>query len=148
MSKKKGNRPGVRRMGRTLAFQVLYSMSMAPVEGREAHEALYERNLLVESEENDFVRDFARDLFMGTVDALSDVDAVVQKHSQHWKIERIAKVELAILRLSLYEMMHTDMPVKAAINEAIEMAKKFGDGNSKNFINGILDGVAKGMNGK
>lgn len=148
MSKKKGNRPGVRRMGRTLAFQVLYGFSMNPVEGREQLETQFDQNLQVESEDNEFVRDFARTLFLGVTERLDEVDELVGKYSQHWKIARIARVELAILRLSLYEMVHTDMPVKAAINEAVELAKKYGDGNSKNFINGILDGAAKGMNGK
>ncbi|WP_054651727.1 transcription antitermination factor NusB [Salidesulfovibrio brasiliensis] len=139
MSKKKGNRPGVRRMGRILAFQVLYGFSMNPVEGREQLEAQFERNPQVEAEENELVRDFARTLFLGVTERLGEVDELVEKFSQHWKIARIARVELAILRLSLYEMVHTDMPVKAAINEGVELAKKFGDGNSKNFINGILD---------
>ncbi len=66
-----------------------------------------------------------------------------RKNSQHWKIERIANVELSILRLSLYEMLYTDIPVRAAINEAIELSKTFGDEKSRGFVNGILDGVAK-----
>lgn len=148
MSKKKGNRPGVRRMGRTLAFQVLYGVSMVPETGMEGMKAAFERNPQVESEENDFVRDFGRSLYLGVMEHLARLDELVRTHSQHWKIERIAKVELAILRLALYEMAFTDIPEKAAINEAVELAKLFGDGNSKSFINGILDGAAKELKAK
>jgi N utilization substance protein B len=80
---------------------------------------------------------------MGVSVNLHDIDKTIEDHSQHWKIERIAMVELSILRLSLYEMLFTDIPVKAAINEAIELSKTFGDDKSRSFVNGILDGVAK-----
>lgn len=80
------------------------------------------------------------------VDANMDaINTVIEDHSQHWKIARIAVVELAILRLSLYEMVYTDIPLKAAINEGVELSKVFGDGKSRGFINGILDGVAKSL---
>jgi len=142
-SKKKGNRPGIRRVGRTLAFQVLYSVHFR--EGGMDMETIFSVNPLVEEQNSETARDFARDLVMGVDANLADIDKAIESHSQHWKIERIAMVELSILRLSLYEMMYTDIPVRAAINEAIELSKTFGDDKSRSFVNGILDGVAKSL---
>ena len=82
----------------------------------------------------------------GVTDNLAEIDKVIGKHSDHWKIGRIGKVELAILRLSLFEILHrSDIPLKVAINEAIELAKGFGDENSRSFVNGILDAVARAV---
>ncbi|QJB55435.1 transcription antitermination factor NusB [Pseudodesulfovibrio sp. zrk46] len=138
---KKGNRPGIRRVGRTLAFQVLYGTHF-----RDADmdmETFFDVNPLVMEQESETAREFARDLVMGVEAKKAEIDKTIETHSQHWKIERIALMELFILRLSLYEMMFTDIPVKAAINEAIELSKTFGDGKSRGFVNGILDGAAK-----
>lgn len=142
-SKSKGNRPGIRRVGRTLAFQVLYSTHFLDKEKPLDMDTLFDINPLVVEQESETARAFARDLVRGVSANLRDIDKTVEEHSQHWKIERIAMVELSILRLSLYEMLFTDIPVKAAINEAIELSKTFGDDKSRSFVNGILDGVAK-----
>lgn len=141
--KKKGNRPGIRRVGRTLAFQVLYGTYFDDADKAVDLETQFNRNPLVLEQESETARDFARGLVMGVAENLADIDKAIEAHSQHWKIERIAVVELFILRLSIYEMLHTDIPVKAAINEAIELSKTFGDDKSRSFVNGILDGVAR-----
>ena len=60
-----------------------------------------------------------------------------------WKIERISKVDLVLLKLAIYEMLYTDTPYKVAINEVIEIAKRYGEDNSPNFINGILASIVK-----
>ncbi|MEZ7198724.1 transcription antitermination factor NusB [Pseudodesulfovibrio karagichevae] len=142
-SKSKGNRPGIRSVGRTLAFQVLYSTHFLDKDNPQDMDTLFDLNPMVLEQESDTARAFARDLVMGVNVNLHDIDKTIEAHSQHWKIERIAMVELSILRLSLYEMLFTDIPVKAAINEAIELSKIFGDDKSRSFVNGILDGVAK-----
>ncbi|WP_316897287.1 transcription antitermination factor NusB [Pseudodesulfovibrio indicus] len=141
--KKKGNRPGIRRVGRTLAFQVLYSTHFLDKKNPMDLDTMFDINPMVVEQESETARTFARDLVMGVNVNLHDIDKAIEEHSQHWKIERIAIVELSILRLSLYEMLFTDIPVKAAINEAIELSKTFGDDKSRSFVNGILDGVAK-----
>jgi len=143
--KKKGNRPGIRRVGRTLAFQVLYSTHFVDAGNPSDAETLFNVNPLVLEQESDTACEFARDLILGVDKNREAIDKAIQDHSQHWKIERIAMVEISIMRLSLYEMMFTDIPVKAAINEAIELSKSFGDGKSRSFVNGILDGVAKSL---
>lgn len=141
--KKKGNKPGIRRVGRTLAFQVLYSTHFVDAENPMDIDALFDNNPLVAEEESETACDFARDLIHGVDAQRTKLDEIIEAQTQHWKIERIAIVELSILRLSLYEMMFTDIPVKAAINEAIELSKTFGDEKSRSFVNGILDGAAK-----
>ncbi|NDV20997.1 transcription antitermination factor NusB [Pseudodesulfovibrio sp. JC047] len=143
--KKKGNRPGIRRVGRTLAFQVLFSMRFRDAKNPMAMETVFSINPLVADQESETARDFAHDLVMGVEANRETLDSTIGENAQHWKIERIAIVELSILRLSLYEMMFTDIPVKVAINEAIELSKTFGDEKSRSFVNGILDGVAKSL---
>jgi len=144
-SSKKGNRPGIRRVGRTLAFQVLYSTHFVDKDNPQDIDSLFDQNPMVLEQESETACTFARALVMGVNVNLRDVDKAIEEHSQHWKIERIAMVELSILRLSLYEMLFTDIPIKAAINEAIELSKIFGDEKSRSFVNGILDGVAKAL---
>lgn len=144
---KKGNRPGIRRVGRTLAFQVLYGTHFDDPKNPVDIETAFERNPMVEEQESETAREFARALVLGVDKNLARIDAAIGEHSQHWKFDRIAVIELSILRLSLYEMLFTDIPVKAAINEAIELSKIFGDDKSRGFINGILDGVARTMPG-
>ena len=143
--KKKGNKPGIRRVGRTLAFQVLFGTCFADAKNPADIETQFAINPLVLEQESDTAREFAHELVLGVHAHREELDKAVEAHSQHWKIERIAVVELTILRLSLYEMMFTDIPVRAAINEAIELSKAFGDDKSRSFVNGILDGAAKSM---
>ncbi|WP_319541908.1 transcription antitermination factor NusB [uncultured Pseudodesulfovibrio sp.] len=143
---KKGNRPGIRRVGRTLAFQVLYSMRFRDAKNPMDMETLFAISPSVLDQESETAREFAHALVMGVDANREAIDKTIDEHTQHWKIARIAIVELSILRLSLYEMMFTDIPVKAAINEAIELSKTFGDEKSRSFVNGILDGVAKSLN--
>lgn len=144
--KKKGNRPGIRRVGRTLAFQVLYSGFFVDKDNPVELETRFAQNPLVAEQESETASDFALDLVKGVDANLAEIDKAIEAHSQNWKIERIAMVEMSILRLSLYEMLFTDIPVKAAINEAIELSKTFGDDKSRSFVNGILDGSAKKLN--
>lgn len=141
-------RKGTRRQGRTLAFQVIFGLAF------HSHYSLEQTALRRTFANNPAVRDcdseeavtFASQLFMGICEHLDDIDKVIGKHSDHWKIGRIAKVELGILRLALYEILHRhDIPLKVAINEAIELAKSFGDENSRGFVNGILDAVARAV---
>ncbi len=89
---------------------------------------------------------FSWDLASGVWSKQEELDQIIAKLSQHWRIERIGRIELTILRLALFEILHRpDVPVKVAINEAIELAKQFGDENSRGFVNGILDAAAKAL---
>lgn len=89
---------------------------------------------------------FGWELVLGVWQKQKDLDKIISEYSQNWRIDRMGKVELALLRLSAYELLfRDDIPTKVIINEAIELSKKFGDDNSRNFINGILDALTKSI---
>ena len=81
--------------------------------------------------------------FQAVLDKLEEIDTILAEASQGWKLNRMAKVDLTILRLAVFEMrFDNDIPIKVAINEAVELAKKFGGDDSPGFINGILAKLA------
>lgn len=83
---------------------------------------------------------FAEELALGAIENIEEVDAQITEHASNWTFDRIAKVDLAILRLAIYELLHrTDIPPIVSINEAIDLSKVFSNPDSKRFINGILD---------
>lgn len=89
---------------------------------------------------------YALNLVTGVFARLDTIDDIIRRFSKHWKIERIAKAELSILRLAVYEMLHEpDIPLRVSINEAVELSKEFADEQSFPFVNGILDAVAKAV---
>jgi N utilization substance protein B len=133
-----------RRHQRRFAFQVIYSLNFSRALSKEDIIRSFDNFW---KEEFDMKREdsYAWTLVEGVFDNHAGLDEVITRHSQHWKLNRIAKVELTILRLSLFEMLHCpDIPFKVAMNEAIELAKDFGDDNSRTFVNGVLDAAAKG----
>lgn len=86
------------------------------------------------------------ELLRGVLENSEEINRLIGSYSRHWRLERIAKIELGILRLAIYEMVYRpDIPLKVSINEAVELSKMFGDENSKGFINGILDAVAQSV---
>lgn len=134
-----------RRRQRRFAFQVIYSLNFSRALSKE--DLIRSFDNFWGEEEFDMEREtsYAWTLVEGVFDNHAGIDEVITRHSQHWKLNRIAKVELTILRLSLFEMLHCpDIPFKVAMNEAIELAKDFGDDNSRTFVNGVLDAAAKG----
>lgn len=87
---------------------------------------------------------FARLLVAGTVDRIEDVDRMIEQHLHHWKLERLAKVDLAILRLGTYSLAYqADIPASVTIDEAIHLAREFGSDESYRFVNGVLDAIRK-----
>lgn len=133
-----------RRHQRRFAFQVIYSLNFDKTRSRDALIRSFENFWTEEEFDIPSQESYAWILVEGVFDNYDAIDTVITRHSQHWKLNRIAKVELTILRLSLYEMLYcSDIPLKVAMNEAIELAKDFGDDNSKTFVNGILDAAAK-----
>jgi len=146
MAKQKGTRRG----GRRRAFEVLYGLCFCPAaDGLRVDEAL-RLTPRAGSRDTDVAQgdreDFATELVHGVWEHAGKLDGIISDYSRHWKLNRIARIELTILRLAMYEMLYRDdIPLKVAINEAVELAKRFGDDKAKNFINGILDAVAKAV---
>ena len=87
---------------------------------------------------------YMQDKYGKILEHLAEIDEVLNQASSGWKVSRMSKVDLNILRLAVYEMKYDeDVPVKVAINEAVELAKKFGGDDSSSFVNGILGKIAK-----
>ncbi len=132
---------GVRREGRELALQMLYALGINPLEQREALQ-LFRDNTRAAGN----VRLFAEDLVAGVTANLSAIDGVIEGKSKNWALSRMDRVDLSILRLGVFELLfRPDIPKNVTINEAIEVAKKFGTEDSPAFVNGILDEVASGL---
>ncbi|MBN2505232.1 MAG: transcription antitermination factor NusB [Verrucomicrobia bacterium] len=89
-------------------------------------------------------RAFADPIIRGVLEHRDDIDAEIQKHSQHWQLHRIATVDRNVLRMAIYEMRHRDdIPPVVSINEAVDIAKKYSTEDSGKFVNGILDSIRK-----
>lgn len=84
---------------------------------------------------------FAADLLRGTVTRVERLDEQITKHAEHWRIERMPAVDRNILRLAVYEIMFGDTPAPVIIDEALELARKFSNEESVQFVNGVLDAV-------
>jgi N utilization substance protein B len=91
-------------------------------------------------------RTFANQLFEGAAHDAKDLDEIIVKHADNWRLERISAIDRAILRLAMHEMRATDTPAKVVINEAINLAKKFSSEDARGFVNGILDTYRKTIN--
>ena len=90
--------------------------------------------------------EFARALFQGSLAEREKIDPLIRQHTEHWRLERMAAIDRNLLRLAVYELLHTpDTPPAVVINEALELARAFSTGESVEFINGVLDAVRKSL---
>lgn len=128
-----------RHLGRIVAMQTLYEYDFRGGKASDAPLAeIQERNL---NEFRDSIEDtvFVEDLIDGVTQHQTDIDAIIAPAAPEWPVEQIARVDKAILRIGVYELMiKRDVPPKVAINEAVELAKAFGGENSSKFVNGVL----------
>jgi N utilization substance protein B len=125
-----------------LAVQFLYSWSIN--RGENSRELTCHADEFIENYGQEAVGfyKFMRELAVGAVENLDIIDELIEKNTKNWPIQRIAKVDLAILRLAIYEMLfRRDIPPVVSVNEAIELGKEFSTDESSRFINGILDNV-------
>jgi transcription antitermination protein NusB len=135
---------GARRRARGYALQVLYALDM----NRDEHARMaldrYTNWFDLGLEPRSVA--FATDLVTRVTDHLAEIDALVQGASRNWRLERMSRVDRNVLRLAAGELrFSTDVPVKVVINEAVELAKRFGAGESPAFVNGILDRIAQNV---
>jgi N utilization substance protein B len=130
---------GLRREARELALQMLYALDANPGASlRETLQSFREDQPEVPVR----VREFAEELVQGVRQRKAEVDAAISARSRNWSLARMPRVDLNVMRLAAYELMYrSDIPKKVTINEAIEIARKFGDKDSPAFVNGILDDV-------
>lgn len=129
---------GSRRASRHAAMQFLYAWDLARPEPRQLFE--FTRRFF---EALEFPREtyaFGEELAIGTIENIDEVDGVIRRRANNWSLERVAKVDLSILRLGVHEILHRpDIPPIVTINEAIEMSKRFSSADARRFINGVLD---------
>ena len=88
-------------------------------------------------------RAFAELLVRGVAERRAALDARIALHARNWRVERMAAVDRNVLRLATFELLHTDTPVQVALDEAIELARDFGAERSPDFVNGVLDAIAR-----
>ena len=130
-----------RHRARQRALQVLYQWDMRKHTVSESIEGFY-HSLAREEGEPRVPRDtFMESLVRGTVEQAAKIDDMIQKHAEHWRIERMPTVDRNVLRLAVYEMLHTDTPPAVLIDEALELARQFSGEESVHFVNGVLDAV-------
>jgi transcription antitermination protein NusB len=91
----------------------------------------------------DTTRAFANKLFEGAAKDADELDALIVQHAQNWRLERMAIIDRAVLRLAIYELRIAETPPKVVLNEAVDLAKKFSSEDAGAFVNGILDAVSK-----
>jgi N utilization substance protein B len=93
----------------------------------------------------DNTRAFANKLFEGAAKYADELDALIVQHAQNWRLERMAIIDRAVLRLAIYELRIAETPPKVVLNEAVDLAKKFSSEDAGAFVNGILDAVNKAL---
>lgn len=134
-----------RRKGRILAFQALYSWDVGGVPADQLVNFTWTENENGESADSES-KTFARLLINGAIEHMDEIDSKIKAHlSAKWDFDRLNKVTLAILRMSVYSLLfQKDMPSTIVIDEAIDIAKEYGPDDSFKFINALLDTISKG----
>jgi N utilization substance protein B len=132
-----------RRKGRILAFQALYfwESNPAPVEELVSF-AWLEKEKIASLDEG--IALFSKNLITGTIENIDSIDKIIKEHLEHWDISRLNRVDLAILRMSIYSLMYqNDISPSIIIDEAIGICKEYGADDSFKFVNGVLDSIRK-----
>ena len=126
---------------REQAFKIMYSLEIQKNENLEEQWGLYiESNEIKDESAIEYIKDAVLGIEENKKEILDNIEKNLKKD---WKIERISKIDLVILKLAIYEIKYKEIPYKVVINEAVELAKKYGEDNSKNFVNGILASIVK-----
>jgi len=129
-----------RTLARECALKILYAVEMT----KEAPETCIDNFWNSQEKAEPQVKAFADDLVRGVYHNKERIDALITEHATNWELDRMAVIDRNILRFGTYELIFIDdVPPKVAINEAIDIAKKYGDKDSGKFVNGILDKINK-----
>ena len=129
-----------RSLAREETFKLLYSLEIQKEDLKEQTE-IYLENAEISNEN---IKKYMSDIVEGIENNIKDIENKISENlKKDWKIERISKINLVLLKLAIYEILYTETPFKVVINEVVELAKKYGDDTSPNFINGILASIVK-----
>ncbi|QDS87048.1 hypothetical protein EC9_12240 [Rosistilla ulvae] len=126
-----------RRRAREITLQLLYEYDFGTERTRRDRDQFIETRM----RHHQALSDFARSLVGGVMNHRTEIDSLLARHSSNWSISRMAVIDRNILRLGIYEIVFAKTPGRVAINEAIELAKRYGDRKSRGFVNGILDRI-------
>lgn len=134
---------GTRRKSRELCLQMLFQQDMGKQTPDQVRKTFWNEHADLDSDS----RAFAEDLFKVATEHQQEIDDLIQKHAEHWRMERMAAVDRNLLRASVAEFLgYPATPQPVIINEALEIARKFSSPESVQFINGVLDSVGKELN--
>lgn len=125
---------------REFAFMLIYELEIQKEFSEEHIDIFIENNNIDDKNARKYIRKIVRGIKENEI----QIEKIIsEKLRPEWPMERISKINMALLKLSIYEMMYAEVPYKVAINEVIELAKEYGDDNSAGFINGVLANVVK-----
>ncbi|MFH1778076.1 MAG: transcription antitermination factor NusB [Candidatus Omnitrophota bacterium] len=128
-----------RTKAREIALQILYQIDIKKEPAEEILKEYFQGYTLEEK-----IEDFCKKIVLGTVEHIEYIDNLIAKYADNWELNRMAVVDRNIIRLGVYELLYEkDIPPKVSINEAVDIAKKYGDADSGKFVNGILDKINK-----
>lgn len=128
---------------RELTFKLLYSNEVQKNVDEDQIQMLLKDNNIEEIEQERYVKE----TFNGIRENIDEIQNLIQSNlKEKWTIERISKIDLAILKIAIYELIFAKLPYKVVINEAVELAKKYGEDSSKSFVNGVLASIVKEKN--
>ena len=125
------------------AFKLVYSLEIQQEENLEEQiDLFFESNSITDEETKKYIKD----VILGIKKEEDNIQNYIEQNlKSDWKLNRISKMDLSILKVAIYEINYNQIPYKVAINEAVELAKKYGEDKSKNFVNGILASIVKEM---
>lgn len=135
----KGEAMGARRKAREFSLKVLYQIDVC---GKGVEDAISDGLSLIDHRGAD--TDYAVRLIKGVGEHCKEIDSLIRDVTMHWRLERMERIDKNILRIALFEILYCDeIPYKVAIDEAVELGKRYGTADSPSFINGILDSIVK-----
>jgi transcription antitermination protein NusB len=138
------SKSGTRRKSRELALQMLFQLDMGKQTSDEVRRTFWNERRDLDAK----VRGFADDLFRVAAERQAEIDQIVERNAEHWRMDRMAAVDRNVLRCGVAEMLgFADTPKVVVINEALEIARRFSTPESVTFINGVLDSVARELHG-
>ena len=133
---------GTRRKSRELALQMLFQADMSHQPAEEVQRTFWGERSAVEGD----TRAFADELFSAALERAPEIDSLIERHAEHWRMERMAVVDRNLLRAGVAEFLgFPETPKPVIINEALEIARKFSSPESVHFINGVLDSIARAL---
>lgn len=128
---------------RELAFQLIYGLEMQKEEGLEQVDIFVESNDITDEK----VIKYLKDIQKGLAENSEEINHLIQNNlKENWSLARVSKINLSLIKIAIYEMLYKELPYKVAINEVVELAKKYSDESAPVFINGILASVVKDKN--